>query len=510
MGFVVFKGYGETHTAPVGVPTLSTLSVGSIVKIDEGGTPVEYLVVNQGIPEDSALYDASCNGTWLLRKELIGLQKWNSTENDYELSDIHAYLNGDFLDLYDYNVRSLIKEVKIPYHKGNGSYGTMASGAEGLPVKSFLLGGYEVGFTTDTHLNFPVDGAVLAYFKNSSNRIAEISGTRYRWWTRSANTHNTNGVWAVETNGTHIGDHTYANDGVRPAVILPSDTPISQNDDGSVNLIVPEISLPPIGTSLEDMTWGQVRAISDAGKASEYFSVGDTKTVTLNGTVGALTFNNETYNAFIIGIDHNESVEGKGIHFQFGKAANGSDIAFCDNGYGSAGTTDGFRFNLSNSGAGGWKSSYMRSTICPAFKSALPSDLQAAISPCVKYTDNVGTGNAASSVTQTNDSIFLLAEYEVHGKWECANSSEQNYQEQYRYYADGNSKAKHKHNSLADNSTWMLRSVHYTTPSYVSCVSPTDGISYMEAHRGLGFAPCFKIGGIEEETTTNPNGSYTL
>ena len=291
MGFVIFKGYGETHTAPVGVPTLSTLSVGSIVKIDEGGTPVEYLVVNQGIPEGSALYDASCNGTWLLRKELTGLQKWDSTDNDYELSDIHAYLNGDFLDLYDYNVRNLIKEVKIPYHKGNGSYGSMASCAEGLPVKAFLLGGYEVGFTTDTHLNFPVDGAVLAYFKNSSNRIAEISGTRYRWWTRSANTHNTNGVWAVETNGTHVGDHTYANDGVRPAVILPSNTPIIQNDDGSASLIVPETTEIP----LSELEEGSVVMINENGSAVPFYLAKQNYESSMNGEGRTLFVRKDCY-----------------------------------------------------------------------------------------------------------------------------------------------------------------------------------------------------------------------
>lgn len=40
------------------------------MRLNEKGTPVDYLVVNQGIPEDSPLYDASCEGTWLLRKDI--------------------------------------------------------------------------------------------------------------------------------------------------------------------------------------------------------------------------------------------------------------------------------------------------------------------------------------------------------------------------------------------------------------------------------------------------------
>ena len=46
---------------------LGQVAVGSIVKLNENGSPTNYIVVNQGIPGNSPLYDASCNGTWLLR-----------------------------------------------------------------------------------------------------------------------------------------------------------------------------------------------------------------------------------------------------------------------------------------------------------------------------------------------------------------------------------------------------------------------------------------------------------
>ena len=62
---------------------------------------------------------------------------------------------------------------------------------------------------------------------------------------------------------------------------------------GAPNMTVPSKSsnLPEIGTPLNDMTWADVRAISDAGLASSYFNVGDRKAVTLNGTVGSLSLN---------------------------------------------------------------------------------------------------------------------------------------------------------------------------------------------------------------------------
>ena len=79
-------------------------------------------------------------------------------------------------------------------------------------------------------------------------------------------------------------------------------------------------TLPPIGTALNDMTWEQIRAISDAGKAADYFNLGDTKTITINGKVGYTTFSNLSIDAFIIGFNHNSAREGANrIHFQIGK-----------------------------------------------------------------------------------------------------------------------------------------------------------------------------------------------
>ena len=53
---------------------LSTKAVGSIVKIKENGKFVDYIVIHQGLP--SSMYDASCNGTWLLRKEIVTIMQW--------------------------------------------------------------------------------------------------------------------------------------------------------------------------------------------------------------------------------------------------------------------------------------------------------------------------------------------------------------------------------------------------------------------------------------------------
>ena len=256
-------------------------------------------------------------------------------------------------------------------------------------------------------------------------------------------------------------------------------------------------SFPEIGTPLNDMGWADIRRISDAGLASSYVNVGDRKAVTLNGTVGSLSLSG-TYYCYIIGIDHNSAIEGTNrIHFQFGNtdASGGTNICFVDTGYGNS-KTSGSWFNMNNtdSNSGGWKSSLMRTVICPAFKSAMPSDLQAVLKTVTKYSDNTGGGsNTASYMTATTDDIFLLAEWEVFGARKYANSAEQNYQAQYAYYSAGNSRVRYFHSHLDTGASWRLRSVHADASSGFCVVGTSGNVSGSGASYSRGFSPAFCV-----------------
>ena len=184
---------------------LGSMSVGSTVKLKLGGTARDFLVVHQGLP--SSMYDSSCNGTWLLLKDIYTTRTWDSSNNDYKNSDIHSYLNGTFLNLFDNDIKNAIKQVKIPYQNGTGSGGSVASGANGLSCKIFLLSGYEVGFSTSDSSYFPRDGAKLSYFSSgtgsaaNNKRIANYNGSATSWWLRSPYTDDTNSVWCVYSDG---------------------------------------------------------------------------------------------------------------------------------------------------------------------------------------------------------------------------------------------------------------------------------------------------------------------
>lgn len=215
---------------------LGDLEIGTIVHIKENGVYQDYLVVNQGLP--SSMYDSSCDGTWLLRKDIYSEQQWHSSNrNVYASSTIHTYLNGTFLNLFDSGTKEAIKQVKIPYVNGTGSGGYVASGSNGLSTKIFLLAGYEVGFLENNSPYFPNDSAKLSYFNSGigtnalNKRIANYNGSATIWWLRSPQTNNAITAWSVRSNGGPGSSNCTIILGVRPAFILSSDFTVDGNNN---------------------------------------------------------------------------------------------------------------------------------------------------------------------------------------------------------------------------------------------------------------------------------------
>ena len=206
---------------------LGTKAVGSIVKIKVNGASKDFIIVHQGLP--SSAYDASCNGVWVVMKDIYTAMKWDGSNNDYLNSDMTAYLNGTFISLIDADIRNAIKQVKIPYT--NYSNNNVMSGSNGLSCKVFLLSGTEVGFSGVSYMN--TEGAKLSYFDSASKRIAYNGSSAAVWWLRSPYTSSNDGVWSVNTDGSYDYNWCSNSYGVRPAFVLPSELVVS--DDGTVS-----------------------------------------------------------------------------------------------------------------------------------------------------------------------------------------------------------------------------------------------------------------------------------
>ena len=226
-GTVYEVGFGQA---------ISELAVGASVFMNVNGAEKEFLIVHQGKP--STLYDDSCDGTWLLMKDIYEKRQCSDSSNVYSNSTIHSYLNSTFLALFDSNIQTAIKEVKIPYMKFNTTDGAyaVASGANGLAAKIFLLSCYEVGFG-NVMVYFPKDGAKLDYFEsgdtnggtNRTKRIAYLNGTATYWWLRSPEHDSMVRAMDVRDNGSYGGNQCSYSQGIRPALVLPGDTLVDDN-----------------------------------------------------------------------------------------------------------------------------------------------------------------------------------------------------------------------------------------------------------------------------------------
>lgn len=284
-----------------------------------------------------------------------------------------------------------------------------------------------------------------------------------------------------------------------------------QTTSGSVNVVSGtasySLTLSFVSSTLNNNEWSVIKSVSDAGQGANYWSIGDRKAVTLNGTVGKLSLSNVTTYAFIIGFNHNASVEGANrIHFQLAKTAlsGGTDVCLCDSSYNSTVSTTGyFSMNSSRTNSGGWASSQMRTNICGTSLSSysgtiiavIPAALRAVLKSVTKYTDNTanGGGSTASYVTATTDYFFLLSEFEVFGSITYGNTNEKNKQAQYAYYSAGNSKIKYKHDGTSTAAIWGLRSPFASNSDRFVDVYTDGTVSYYYARGSLGFAPGFCV-----------------
>ena len=233
------------------------------------------------------------------------------------------------------------------------------------------------------------------------------------------------------------------------------------------------VELAYIQEVLDDNSWEMIKRVADADEGANWWSVGDTKSIVLNGKIGILQANVMAIDVFILGFNHNASREGQHlIHFAIGKIS-GKQVALCDSQYNDYTSSTCFHMNSSDDNDGGWNQSYMRKTILGnsgspssppsnSLLAALPADLRAVMQSVNKYTDNTGHSSSSSgAVTATVDWLWLLAEFELYGSRTYANQYERNSQQQYDYFKAGNPKTFGKHNATGTVVWAWSRSPHY-------------------------------------------------
>ena len=250
-----------------------------------------------------------------------------------------------------------------------------------------------------------------------------------------------------------------------------------------------DIPLDWFDPDMNNNTWEQISLAAQKGVAEKVWRVGDTKEITLSGSVKGVNLSG-TYLCYILGFNHNAALEGDNrIHFQLARSVDGLELCFSS-----------FLFDSFENTDGGWKVCDLHTEIMgtdPAnctgrILGTLPTDLLNVLRPTQKYSDN-GTGTN-ESVSATTDYLWIPSEKEVFGTITMGTRDQGEYQEQYAYYAAGGSLIRNSHTGRTP-APWWLRSrvIAGLSAPYFCCVYDDGrlGVDYPEEY--LGVAPIFCV-----------------
>lgn len=199
--------------------TLGNKATGSIIKLKENGTLVDFYVAKHD-------YESGLNGsgrTLVVRKDVYDLRAWHSSNvNAWASCTLRSWLNSTYKALLDSDIQSLMGTTTYYYTPGNGSWSVTTRSDAVFQLSATELGQSQSWFNTE--------GSALPIA--STLKIAYKDGSATTQWTRSPRTNNTyDAIFLYSSGNVDNGDCTYTR-GSRPAFTLPSNLYVS--DDGSV------------------------------------------------------------------------------------------------------------------------------------------------------------------------------------------------------------------------------------------------------------------------------------
>lgn len=208
MGHAMVVGGARASVPAVGI-RLGDIAEGQLVKLLENGTAVEFYVAKHD-------YESALNGTGrtlLVRKDCYDQRQWHSSNvNAWASCTLRSWLNGDYLNLLDEDIRGVIGTTKYYYTPGNGTASvTTRSNAV------FQLSVTELGKPA-SYAN--AEGTALPIA--STLQVAYRNGSAVAQWTRSPYKSGTN--YACYLRSSSDVDFSYCTStlGSRPAFTLPS------------------------------------------------------------------------------------------------------------------------------------------------------------------------------------------------------------------------------------------------------------------------------------------------
>lgn len=187
---------------------LSDLAIGSTIKLNEDGSPVEFYVAKHD-------YEPDLNGngrTLMVRKDCYDTRYFSSSTNVFRNSAIDTWLNNTWLKLLDADVQAVVGTTTFYVIAGDGS-----SARQTLTKPVFLLSTAELNkgpYNDGTELDQTVYGQLA---------IAYYNGAAVTQWTRTPRATSSAQLYVLSATGGLERASSGENYGSRPVFTLPSD-----------------------------------------------------------------------------------------------------------------------------------------------------------------------------------------------------------------------------------------------------------------------------------------------
>ena len=213
---VASPGAFTSATPKAGTP-LSELTEGTIIKINENGSPVEFYLAKHN-------YEPTLNGEGrelVVRKDVVQNGQWDSSGgNDLANSTIDGWFNGTYKARFSTYVQTLMGSTTFYYTPGgfNASVSSLSRGVFPLSVTELNKN------TGMAWLN--VEGSELPIANTLRN--AHLNGSATPQLTRSPKTNGSYMVWNMTSGGSATDFAATGTSGYRPCFTLPSTAFVNQ------------------------------------------------------------------------------------------------------------------------------------------------------------------------------------------------------------------------------------------------------------------------------------------
>ena len=284
--------------------------------------------------------------------------------------------------------------------------------------------------------------------------VCEVGKIVFRYSADSAPTTPNDGTLLFETtelSGTHdytLDDGIYISGFVYSSQGVLNDTPVTAQT----------VSFE----SFAKDTWEMIKKCSESGMAEQFYSVGDEKTVSINGT---------DYIVTIMDFNHDDLADGSG------KAGMTIGLKNC--------LTTTHAMNSSDTNSGGWESCAMRSWLQSTVLGWLPEELQAVIK---KVNKKATAGSKSTTIKTSEDNLFLLAEVEIFGSKTYGSLDEGT---QYSYFTTTSRRVKKSGDSGSATNWWERSPSVSSTSNFCDVSSDGSADNYFAGYSdGVSFGFC--------------------